>query len=63
VKRWPAAFGAGVLGLFVGVGLGASSPRAADAPSETRYITQTVQAPASTVTVVAPLPPRKHRPQ
>ena len=28
VKRWPAAVGAGVLGLFIGVGLGASSPRA-----------------------------------
>jgi hypothetical protein len=55
VKRWPTAVGAGFLGLFIGVGLGANSPRA-DTPSTTRYITETVRAPASTFTVNAPAP-------
>ena len=55
VKRWPAAVGAGVLGLFIGVGLGASSPRATDTAS-TAGGTVTVQAPASTVTVMQPVP-------
>jgi hypothetical protein len=61
VRRWPAAVGAGVVGLFVGVGLGASSspseePRTTAAASSTTYVTETVQAPPSTVTVTAAAP-------
>jgi hypothetical protein len=54
VKRWPAAVGAGFLGLFIGVGLGANSPRAADTTSAGAASTVTVS--ASTVTVMQPAP-------